>query len=289
MLSMRVMTAADIPFGMQLKLQAKWNQTASDWIRFLALHPEGCFVSLLDEEPIGTIVAARSNRVAWIAMLLVDERHRGKGIGSYMLKAVIHDLELQGARTIRLDATPQGQPLYERLGFHADYEIYRMEGRQRRYARSNIDIPVFSAESNERHSLFTSLSRIIELDHRITGEDRSRLLTYLASANETQWYWIFDQNSLGGFCVVRPGAISPFIGPLIAEKDWIAVALLAQATRGLHDKSILLDVPHIHSSNPGWNGSLDLVPLRSFVRMYRGEQVVSQPRSIWSTSGPEFG
>lgn len=41
----RVMTEADIDFGMKLKNLAKWNQIPADWKRFIDLEPQGCFVA----------------------------------------------------------------------------------------------------------------------------------------------------------------------------------------------------------------------------------------------------
>src|SRR2546426_10308735 len=47
---LRVMTEADIPAGMRLKELAGWNQTPSDWERFLRASPAGCSVAERSEE-----------------------------------------------------------------------------------------------------------------------------------------------------------------------------------------------------------------------------------------------
>ena len=51
----RVMRVRDIPFGMELKNIAHWNQLEADWRRFLKLEPNGCFVALWNGERAGTI------------------------------------------------------------------------------------------------------------------------------------------------------------------------------------------------------------------------------------------
>ena len=47
--TLRPMTAADIPAGMRLKDEAGWNQTESDWAMILNASPGGCFVAVMDE------------------------------------------------------------------------------------------------------------------------------------------------------------------------------------------------------------------------------------------------
>ena len=45
MIHIRTMTAEDVPLGMRLRGQARFNQTEADWRRFLDLEPDGCFVA----------------------------------------------------------------------------------------------------------------------------------------------------------------------------------------------------------------------------------------------------
>src|SRR6516164_8335744 len=101
----RTMTSADIPAGMRLKEISGWNQTADDWQRFLDASHQGCFV--------------------WVGMVLVDPAHRGQGIGTALLEKAIAYLDAAGIPAIKLDATPAGKPIYQKLGFLSEYEIER--------------------------------------------------------------------------------------------------------------------------------------------------------------------
>ena len=56
---------------------------ATDWRRFLALQPDGCFVAECDGRPAGTTVACIFGQVGWIAMVLVDASFRGRGIATH--------------------------------------------------------------------------------------------------------------------------------------------------------------------------------------------------------------
>ena len=83
--SIRLMTAADVPPAMVLKAEAGWNQAEADWLRFLDMQPDGCFVAELNGEPVGTAVTCVFGDVAWVAMVLVAKRVRGVGIGTALV------------------------------------------------------------------------------------------------------------------------------------------------------------------------------------------------------------
>ena len=124
----RPLTAADLPTAMVLKTEAGWNQLEAGWRRFLSMQPDGCFVAELDGEPVGTTVTCIFGDVAWVAMVLVARRARGRGIGTAMMRHALKFLDERGVPTVRLDATPMGQPIYERLGFVPEYTLVRFEG-----------------------------------------------------------------------------------------------------------------------------------------------------------------
>ena len=123
---LRLMTEADIPAGMRLKELAGWNQTASDWERFLCASPAGCFVAESGGRVCGTATTIiYEGRFAWIGMVLVDPEYRGRGIGTRLLGQAIEHLDAVGVPTLKLDATPQGRPIYAKLGFVSEYEVER--------------------------------------------------------------------------------------------------------------------------------------------------------------------
>jgi GNAT superfamily N-acetyltransferase len=120
------MTSADIPAGMRLKEFAGWNQTQEDWERFLEAEPEGCFVAEWNGQVAGTVATIiYEQRFAWIGMVLVDPALRGKGIGTALLLKAIDYLDAKKVPCMKLDATPQGKPIYTRLGFRIEYDIER--------------------------------------------------------------------------------------------------------------------------------------------------------------------
>ena len=79
-----------------------------------------------DGKIVGTAATlSYENRFAWIGMVLVDPDYRNRGIGTSLLQRTIEYLDAAGIPTLKLDATPAGKPLYEKLGFVSEYEIDR--------------------------------------------------------------------------------------------------------------------------------------------------------------------
>jgi GNAT superfamily N-acetyltransferase len=127
-LRVRVMTVDDLPFADSLRALAGWNQTLRDWQRFLARAPDGCFVAQWDTTPIGTVTTiCYGSDLAWIGMMLVHPDFRGRGAGTALMRHALVHLNNRGIRCIKLDATPLGRSIYERLGFRAQWALTRWQ------------------------------------------------------------------------------------------------------------------------------------------------------------------
>jgi len=166
MTEIRQMTEPDLPLGLMLRRQAGWNQIESDWRRFLAMQPQGCFVAEMNGSPVGTTTTCTFGPVAWIAMVLVERNARRKGVATAMLAHALHFLDEQRVRTVRLDATAAGQPVYERSGFVPEYALTRHEGVTR---RMDTALPVIGATAD-------LLADLVAFDGRMTGADREKML-----------------------------------------------------------------------------------------------------------------
>ncbi len=106
MMAYRTMTKEDIPAGLGLCREFRWNQVARDWELFLTLGPGDCRVATQDDRTVGTVRTIRyAGAFSWIGMVLVDPAQQRRGIGLQLLKEAL--LILQDQPTVKLDATPR--------------------------------------------------------------------------------------------------------------------------------------------------------------------------------------
>ena len=144
----------DIPAGLRLCRAADWNQVAADWELFLASSPDGCVSpsTTLTRSSAASRQSGTDNDFSWIAMVLVDPPHRGKGIGRQLLKEA---LDVIGeATTARLDATPAGRAVYVPLGFREEYWIAAA-------GTSGHGPPAAAAREMEASAVVSGLSRTV--------------------------------------------------------------------------------------------------------------------------------
>ncbi len=277
--NLRVMTPQDIPAGMRLKEIAGWNQTAADWERFLNASPKGCFVAENEGRVVGTVTTfSYEDRFAWIGMVLVDPDFRGQGIGTRLLEEAIAYLDARGIPTLKLDATPQGKPIYEKLGFVSEYEIERWV--RRRVAGC---APVSEPEAEDLEAIFT-------FDREVFGASRESLLRSLASGAPQFTSSVRNGAVILGYAFGRHGSLADHLGPWIAEEAAGAGELLNAFLRRSHRDTVFVDCL---KANP-WARPLlraqDFEPSRPLTRMYRGPNAhPGRPGLVCAVLGPEFG
>ena len=278
MIRVRAMTAADVPLGMRLKQQAGWNQLEADWQRFLDLEPDGCFVAERDGTPVGTTTTCIFGPVAWVAMVLVDAALRGQGIGKALMQHALAFLDESGVRSVRLDATPLGQPLYEKLGFVVQYQLARYEGVLPPVGAAP-GIPVITPEH---------LDEWLQRDQEVTATDRSKLLRRLFAEQPDALRGV-DLGARGkGFLTVRPGMRALQIGPCIASGG-AGLLLFADAWQRYAGQSAFIDIPMQNMEAGLLAQGQGLTVQRHLTRMCRGEEVCERIGELWASSGPEMG
>jgi GNAT superfamily N-acetyltransferase len=278
MIDIRLMTDEDIPAGLHLGEQAGWNQTAVDWQRMLHLEPEGCFVAVRDRAVIGTTTTTVFGRVAWLAMVLVDESLRGCGIGTALVRRALAYLEKRSVVTIRLDATPLGLPLYQRLGFVAQFEVARFAG-------APGDAPAITGVEPAQGE---HLDILTALDASATGTDRRRLLHRWFTEEPEKLRCAWRDGRLTGYLWYRSGARAEQLGPCIATPESGPV-LLADAWHRHRGLRVFVDIPVLNESATRWAQAQGMTVQRHLTRMCRGVPVCERLDWLWASSGPEKG
>jgi GNAT superfamily N-acetyltransferase len=270
------MTADDIGFAIAMTDSEDWGNLPSDFERLIRLEPSGCFVAREHDNKVGMITTTSSTDYAFIGSLIVKDDYRRRGIGTRLMQAALAYLQNKNVETIELDATFEGVPLYRKLGFKDKYMSFRM----RREAGSGI---VGDIEQPPFH-----IEEILELDKRITGLDRRRLLRIFIDSFRQSVYTI-QESRLKGYAVVYPRQDDLLsIGPIVAESVNLAEALVARIIDDYGGYDLAIGIPETAAS------MTDILLRQGFeyrapsLRMYSGEKR-SYEAAIFAIVSPEKG
>ncbi len=278
MIHIRPMTFGDMELGLRLRQQAGWNQTVADWARFLRLQPDGCFVAEQDGKGCGTVTTCIFGEIGWIGMMLVEEQLRGRGIGRALIRHALDFLEAQGVRSVRLDATPKGEPLYRSLGFVEQFSLARFAGSPLK----GDTVP--GVEVAER----AHWEAACRLDRTVTGTDRRRLLLSLFHERPEEVRIVRRGGAVIGFLTARRGLRAWQIGPCLATAE-AGPLLLTDALSRFGDRDVYIDIPLSQGPAIALATRRGLRQVRTLLRMGRGDAVSERVQQLWASSGPEKG
>ena len=280
-MQLRVMTTQDIPGGVRLNTVVGWNQTEADWARFLTASPDGCFVMDDSGKIVGTAATINyEGRFAWIGMVLVDPDYRNRGIGNSLLQRAIEYLDSTGISTIKLDATPAGKPLYEKIGFVTEYEIDRCVLKRSVTRNLATTISVLPPDL---------LAQVFEYDREVFGADRSALLGSL-SQNAPSLVVVPSFFDRQGYAFGRHGLFADHLGPWMARDDHTAEILLKEFLQRSTCDTIIVDALKTTRATGELLREQGFYPARPLTRMYRGSnEFPGNQTFLCAILGPEFG
>jgi GNAT superfamily N-acetyltransferase len=275
------MTLDDVPEGLRLSRAAGWNQREEDWRLLLGLNPGRFVVAVAHGRVIGTGGAAcYGTALAWVCMILVDPDERGRGIGTLVTEKVLEGV--RDVARIGLDATPQGEGVYARLGFAESGRLFRVAvDRPRRGDPRAVETQALSR--NE-------LDPVLELDREVFGADRGDLLRWALEQAPESARVAKNRGAVEGYCFGRRGDHSHQIAPVVARRVAVARALVADALEAPRAGRVIVDAAADHAD---WLESLRGLGFREhrpLMRMYRGGALPpGRPELQLAIFGPEFG
>jgi hypothetical protein len=211
-------------------------------------------------------------------MVLVDAGFRRRGIGRALMEHALAFLDALQIPTVRLDATPLGQPLYEQLGFVEQFRLARFEGTLP-LAGPPPQPGVVAAAPSRWDNLAT-------LDREVTRTDRRRFLIHLFTEQPDEVHAAVGPDRCLGLLAARPGARALQLGPCLGEAGPL---LLADAFLRHAGRHVYLDVPEANEAACRLAAAQGLTVQRHLLRMCRGERVTEQIEHLWASSGPEKG
>ena len=279
------LTPSELDDAGALVREARWNQLAADWRIFLALGR--LYAAQLDE---GRIVATTATlpfggRFAWISMVLVTGEYRRRGLATKLMQQAMRDLAAAKLVPV-LDATPDGREVYRRLGFQDSWGFQRLIRRERPRAAVTFSAPAGVAV---RPLTDADWPALCAYDAAAFGAERSAVLAGLRGRLPAADLLAMRGNAIAGFLLGRDGGLASHIGPLIADDDAVACALVARALEGI-EGPLFIDLADSKSAPRGFLDAHGFTAVRPFTRMLYGPSArFDDPARTFAVVGPEFG
>lgn len=265
MVDLRRMTPDDIAAGHELSSEQKWPHRIEDWEMLLSLGFG--YVAELDGAVVGTAMAwLYGDEAATLGMVIVAPRAQGMGIGRRLMNAVLADL---GDRTVLLNATDEGAPLYRKLGFEEAGPVFQHQG-----AAFAVPMAELIPDERVRPLGAKDMASLREMARRATGMNRDALLDALVPG--AQGVVLTRSNEPVGFALFRRFGRGYVVGPTVAPDAGGAKALISHWLGSNAGMFCRLDIPE-ESGLGEWLEELGLPRVASVLRMVRGPRPVTDP------------
>ena len=279
----RPMLLTDLKPAMDLAKIEGWNQTVKDWMILVDNPLNTCLVAEYTGKIIGTATVINySNMAGWIGMVLVDKDFRRQGVGRKLVTKILD--KVHGFKSVKLDATPAGQPVYQKLGFIEERVLYRMTSTPFR----SLDKMRYDPEPETIQP--KDFDDIIKFDKDIFGAERTYLLKNSMLNYPAKAFMLKRDGRISGYILGRDGIRYNYIGPVFAYSAIDAEALISKALKSLTGKDVALDVLDDKKELIEWLESIGFVIQRQFTRMYlKQNPFPGRIENQYLIIGPEYG
>jgi len=206
---------------------------------------------------------------AWLAHIIVREEFRNRGIGLDMVNKLLKIPDGRFVKSYLLTATQMGKSVYERAGF-SSVSGYLFMTRAKPWKEKYVSEKIVSFTEPHRDAVF-------RLDHLVSGEDRSLLLSDFISGTRV----FVDKNVVKGYCISQLKE-----GPIVAETPEAGIELMKVKYRN-SDKAVVPEENTIAYEFLKESGFMETETKGT--RMVLGQDIPWQPLKIYSRAGGNFG
>ena len=230
--TVRTMQPREVELAIQWAQQEGWNPGVHDAVCFRAADPEGFFVGMLRDEPVGSISAVRyGEHFGFIGLYIVKPEFRGKGFGFRIWQ---HAMSYLAGRNIGLDGVVEQQGNYRKSGFQLAHRNIRFQGVVRpRHGQSMATKDVKEL----------SFEQLMSYDRPCFAASRERFIAdWIAQPDSTALAAVHD-GDIRGYGVLRECCNGFKIGPLFADDALTAEALFDALVARHEGAMFVLDVP----------------------------------------------
>ncbi|MDP3257514.1 MAG: GNAT family N-acetyltransferase [Bosea sp. (in: a-proteobacteria)] len=215
-IAIRPMAESDLDQLHQLSIGVGWPHRPEDWRLVIGLGH-----GIVACDAIGRVLGSAmwwpfGERFATVGMVITSPRLQAQGAGRELMEMIFAQT---GSRDLRLTSTKAGYRLYRSLGFEPIGRIFQHQGKA-----LPPHGPV-AAAPGLRQVVPGDLDALAALDASAYGADRRQAIAaalLLASVGTL----VERDGAVVGFALCRPFGRGHVVGPIVAEDDAMAIALL---------------------------------------------------------------
>jgi len=234
---------------------------------YLRTEPDGWFIAEEGGEIVAMAGGLAYGRFCWLGLVATLPGWERRGYASQLSARVTEWAKDRGCRTVALDASEKGRPVYERLGFRPVGETVVL-------IAPSTPTPA-DARIGDR---IDDLDELLAFDRSVFGGDRATLLHSIQELESPGVYAVRDGDGLAGYLFARGGSLGPGCArsPAVAEQ-LLRAALPDASSRVDGDVRLLLPV---ESAYPDVLSSLGFEKSRSLTHMRLGDQQLPGERQL---------
>lgn len=259
-----------------------WNPGLKDAEIFYQTDPEGHIGYFLEDELIaGGSIVSYDGKFGFMGLFIVKPEFRGAGIGRklwyHRRDLLLQRLEKDAA--IGMDGVTAMQAFYARGGFQLAFRDFRYELRGSHFTQ-NPSVFVYAKQDEWT---------VLDYDAKCFGVRRDKFMK--AWLNQPS-HWVFlykKEQKLQGFAVLRKTLAGYKIGPLFADHDQAAKALLNACLNQSGTEAVYLDIPENQPKATELVNAYGGKPVFECARMYYGHPPKAKTEKIYGITSFELG
>ncbi len=277
--TIRTMTPDEIGIALDWAKAEGWNPGFDDAEPFAVVDPEGFLLCEVEGEPAACISTINyDSNFGFLGCYIAAPKFRGQGHGWATWQAGMEHL---GDRTIGLDGVVAQQDAYQRSGFVYAHRNVRYGG-----IPKNLEVPQIETEDLGK----VLLEELSDFDRQFFPAARPIFLDLWRMGPTRIGRAIRQNGALAGYAVIRKCQEGHKIGPVFAQSDALARALIRDLiARRKPQGRVFLDPPEPNAAAGSIAKDLGLEPVFETARMYKGPAPDLPLERIYGISTFELG
>ena len=272
------MSTQEVDIAVDWARQEGWNPGVHDAECFYRTDPKGFYAAKINDEIVGTVSAVKyPGGFVFAGFYIVRPDMRGKGIGTILYSFLEDSCK---DFNVGIDGVLQMQTAYERHGFMFAHKNCRYAGRAKGKL-SDRCIPVRKKD----------LKDVVAFDAKCFSVPRPEFLSCWLFQKDSHSFMIQkkDTNEICGYGVIRKCFQGHKIGPLFADTQDTATAILESLMSTIPTEEVFLDAPEPNTSAIALAQRYGMQPVFATARMYTKHLLALPLDNIYGITSFELG